>query len=169
VRTVTAPLRKEHLDLLPHIERLRTIADGVGVLTEDELRREVDSIHGFLTRHLMPHAVAEDRVLYPKVAELMGAPRATATMSLDHVEVVRLAEELGELRVELAEGRRPAEVELDLRRVLYGLYALVRVHFAEEEEIYLPILDERLSPEEADELFGSMELVAKAVRQGLMR
>ena len=166
---VTQPLREEHLDLLPHIERIRTIADGVGVLTDEELRREVDSIHGFLTRHLLPHAVAEDRVLYPKVAELVGAPLATATMSHDHVEVVRLSEELGELRLRLGDGAVTPETELDLRRVLYGLYALVRVHFTEEEEIYLPILDERLSPEEAEELFGSMEVVAKDVRQSILR
>jgi len=36
-----------------------------------------------------------------------------------------------------------------LRRVLYGLYAVVTVHFAKEEEVYLPILDARLTREEA--------------------
>jgi len=30
--------------------------------------------------------------------------------------------------------------------VLYGLYAIVKLHFAKEEEVYLPILDQRLTP-----------------------
>lgn len=47
-----------------------------------------------------------------------------------------------------------------LQRVLYGLYALVKVHFAKEEEVYLPILEERLSPEEAREMFEAMERAA---------
>ena len=56
-----------------------------------------------------------------------------------------------------------------LRRVLYGLYALVKVHFAKEEELYLPLLDERLSPEEARAMFEAMERAAgeaKARRRG---
>lgn len=51
-----------------------------------------------------------------------------------------------------------------LRRVLYGLYALVKVHFAKEEEVYLPILDARLTPETAHEMFAAMESAAHTAR-----
>ncbi|MBI3166382.1 MAG: hypothetical protein HYZ24_16985 [Chloroflexi bacterium] len=44
-----------------------------------------------------------------------------------------------------------------LQRVLYGVYALVKLHFAKEEEVYLPILDQRLTPESAREMFEAME------------
>jgi hypothetical protein len=44
--------------------------------------------------------------------------------------------------------------------VLYGLHHLVKVHFAKEEEVYLPILDERLSPAEAEAMFAAMGQVA---------
>jgi hypothetical protein len=47
-----------------------------------------------------------------------------------------------------------------LQRVLYGLYALVKVHFAKDEEAYLPILEERLTAEEAREMFEAMESAA---------
>jgi hypothetical protein len=49
--------------------------------------------------------------------------------------------------------------------VLYGLYALVKVHFAKEEEVYLPILDARLSLEEAREMFEAMENAASQAKQ----
>ena len=47
-----------------------------------------------------------------------------------------------------------------LRQVLYGLYALVKVHFAKEEEVYLPLLDARLSAAEAHQMFEAMETAA---------
>ena len=52
----------------------------------------------------------------------------------------------------------------ELRRVLYGLYALVKVHFAKEEEIYLPLLDARLTPEDAHRMFEEMEMAAQEAK-----
>ena len=49
-----------------------------------------------------------------------------------------------------------------LRRVLYGLYALVGVHFAKEEEIYLPLLDAQLTADEAQRMFAAMDVAAHA-------
>ena len=151
------PLREEHQHLRPHIEQLRSAADAVGDIPTEQLRREVDAAYEFLSHHLIPHAQREDRVLYPTVQRAMGAAEATATMSRDHVEVGRLTEELGAARSRLAEAELDAAKAKDLRRILYGLYALVHVHFAKEEEIYLPLLDERLTADEAHELFEEME------------
>jgi len=95
---------------------------------------------------------------------VMGAPQATATMSRDHVEVGRLTEELESLRWQLRAGGLTPSVARDLRRVLYGLYSLVRTHFAKEEEIYLPLLDAHLTPDEARQMFHAMEEVAEAAR-----
>ena len=159
----TQPLREEHKEMLPYIEALRTVADSVGEAPAESLRRGVDEAYAFLTRHLLPHAEAEERALYPVVGKLMGAPQATGTMSRDHVEVSRLAQELGLLRSELSAGSLGAPEAKALRRVLYALYALVRVHFAKEEEVYLPLLDARLAPEEAERMFEAMHQAAKEV------
>jgi iron-sulfur cluster repair protein YtfE (RIC family) len=156
ITSATRPIREEHRELLPHIERLRGTADDVGSIPGTLLRGKLDDAYTFLTQHLIPHAMAEDEVLYPAVGRLMGAARATATMSRDHVEVGRLTKELGDLRA-FPEAGPDARRANDLRRVLYGLYELVRTHFAEEEEIYLPILDERLTLAEAAALYADME------------
>jgi len=43
-----------------------------------------------------------------------------------------------------------AEDLSDFRRILYGLDAILRLHFAQEEESYLPLLDGKsLSSQEA--------------------
>ena len=44
-----------------------------------------------------------------------------------------------------AEHPDQAEV-LELRRVLYGLHAILRLHFAQEEEGYFSLLDESIEP-----------------------
>lgn len=153
--TVTQPLRDEHAHLLSHVKALRAVADLVGEVPMEALRQEVDDAYRFLTEHLLPHAEAEERVLYPAVAEAMGAPEATRTMSRDHAEIGRLIQELGEIRAGLAEAELDPVRARALRRVLYGLYTLVMVHFAKEEEVYLPLLDRRLTPEQASELLAA--------------
>ena len=164
---LTQPLRDEHKELLPQIELLRTAADSVGDAPIALLQQHLDAVYDFLTHHLIPHAQAEDRALYPVVGKLMGAPEATATMSRDHVEVGRLTEELAALRRHRAGATLGADQAKALRRVLYGLYALVKVHFAKEEEVYLPILEARLTPHEADTMFAAMEAAAHEVKSHL--
>ena len=162
--TVTQPLRDEHKELMPHVETLREAADAIGRAPDDDSRRLIDSAHDFLAHHLIPHATAEDRALYPVVDRVLGAPGATATMSRDHVEVGRLTEELRQLRDRIAAGGIDDASATALRRVLYGLYALVKVHFAKEEEIYLPLLDAKLPPDEAREMFEAMERAAAVAK-----
>lgn len=155
--TSMAPLHREHRKVLPYIEALRSAADCVGEAPLEVVVDAVDASYRFVTRTLIPHAAAEDEVLYPHVARAMGSPMATATMRRDHVEVQHLAEELGELRWRLHRTDVLAvELAQSLRRVLYSLYAIVSVHFAKEEEIYSPMLERSLSIEEADEMFASL-------------
>ena len=158
--TVTQPLRDEHKELMPHIESLRVAADAIGRASDEEVRRQLDTAYDFLAHHLIPHALAEDRALYPVVDRVLGAPGATATMSRDHVEVGRLTEELRALREEAGARGIDEARSMALRRVLYGLYALVHVHFAKEEEVYLPLLDAKLPADEARAMFEAMERAA---------
>jgi iron-sulfur cluster repair protein YtfE (RIC family) len=161
----TQPLRDEHRELRPHLERLREAAEAVGAAPTPELRVLLDEVNEFLRRHLIPHAQAEEAALYPVVARLMGAPEATATMRRDHVEIGRLVEELRTLQGRLTEpSYKPGEAE-SLRRALYGLYAVIALHFAKEEEVYLPLLDARLPEAEAQEVFERMEHAAEEAKQ----
>ncbi len=156
------PLREEHAELLPHIESLRATADLVGSLPADDLAVRLEEAYRFLRGHLVPHAAAEEAALYPAVEEAMATPGVTATMARDHLEVLRLIDQLGQLRTE--GGFSSPDRESDLRRVLYGLYAILELHFAKEEEIYLPLLEARLDPASAAALFERLEAAAVRAR-----
>ncbi len=162
--TVTQPLRDEHRELWPHIESLREAADHLDTASPETTRSEIADAYDFLAHHLLPHAQAEEQALYPVVGRLLGASEATATMSREHVEIGRLTEELGTLRARLDQGALSQADRRDLRRVLYGLHALVKSHFANEEEVYLPLLDARLSATDAQAMFVTMEDAAHAAK-----
>jgi iron-sulfur cluster repair protein YtfE (RIC family) len=164
---VTEPLREEHAELRPHIESLKTAADSVSEDHPEALKARVDEAYEFLRGHLIPHAMAEERALYPVVARVMGAEPATRTMSRDHVEVGKLTEQLNELRGRLTGGTPSEATKNELRRVLYGLYTLVAVHFTKEEEVYLPLLDEKLDAAAARAMFEAMESAAAAEKHKL--
>ena len=104
--------------------------------------------NGALTR-----SAADEAVLYPAVGKALGIPQATTPMSRDHVEVSRLPEKLRILRSRIFQPDFDRVTATELRRLLYGLYSVVKLHFAKEKEIYLPILDNHLSEGDAHELF----------------
>ncbi len=163
----TQPLRDEHQELLPEVERLRLVAEQVGREPVSVVRRGVDQVYEFLAFHLKPHAQAEEAALYPTVQKVLGSPEATRTMARDHVEIGRYIEELAIVKDGLSNAPLSEREAAGLRRILFGLYALVKVHFAKEEEVYLPLLDERLAPEEAREMFSAMEAAARTAKAEL--
>jgi len=146
---ITEPIRIEHRELLPKIEALRQAANAIGTIPDSELSSLIKSNVHFLRHHLVPHAEAEDKVLYPAIATIMGASDATKTMSHDHIAIVQLTD-----RLESLQGTADHNA---LRDTLYGLYHLVKVHFDKEEEIYLPLLDDNLTEDQAEKLFADME------------
>ncbi len=160
----TQPRRNEHQELLPRIERLRTVADAIGAVPAPALRRGVDEVYDFLADHLIPQAEAAERVLYPAVSQLLGTEEASSTMRCDQVELCRLTEELAALRARWSIAPITATELTTLRRILYGLYTLVKVHVVKEEEVYLPLLDARLTAAEAANLFTRMEQAAAAAK-----
>jgi iron-sulfur cluster repair protein YtfE (RIC family) len=128
----TEPFRREHEALLSHIEHVGQAAREVARLSEDERAALVGRILEFLRGTLVPHAKAEEVVLYPEWAKLVGFEGAAVPMIHDHEAIVE--------RIERLERTDAADVDT-LQELLYGLYALISVHFRKEEDIQLPAFD----------------------------
>jgi heavy metal translocating P-type ATPase len=137
--------RTEHGLLLPEVDRLRAVADRLDELPPPAARRELGELRRFLDERLMPHERSEDATVYPLVARAIGGHDPTAAMSRAHLEIAHLVRLFGRLVDELPAGELEpltADDRRDLRRILYGLHAILRLHFAQEEEQYLPLLEE---------------------------
>ncbi|RVW02447.1 heavy metal translocating P-type ATPase [Rhodococcus spongiicola] len=130
----------EHDELRDQLSILRDtaglLATGDLAATHDALRR-VDT---FLFDTLLPHEEAEDRELYPALATPLGNSEATATMSRMHTEIDRLARRLRtHLQHADAAGGISADQVDDLLACLYGLHAVLKLHFVQEEENYFTL------------------------------
>ena len=125
-------LRAEHDAVLPVIEQIRSVADALS--THDGDLDPVRALLGRLEGELLPHERADEELLVPLVDRALGGSDATAAMSRTHAEIEH---QVGRLR-RLLDGLDPQTVEpedvIELRRLLYGLYAVLRLHNAQEEE-----------------------------------
>ena len=125
-------LRAEHDAVLPLIEKIRSSADGLSTRACDlaPVRTLLDRLEG----ELLPHERADEELLVPLVGRALGGTDATAAMSRTHAEIEHQVGRLRRLLVGLdSETTQPEDV-VELRRLLYGLYAVLRLHNAQEEE-----------------------------------
>lgn len=152
----TDPLRARHRELVGLIDDLRTAAAGASDLDRSAVQQRVARALAFLTDGLLPHAQVEEEILYPLVERTLGSPGCSATMRRDHVEIARMTEALRFLEARLRNNPTRDTIEA-LRRLLYGLHAVVMLHFAKEEELYLPILDRELEEKAAQDLVMGMQ------------
>ena len=132
----------EHRSLRPDLDRLRVAADQIGVVAPDRALAAVHEAHRFLVEDLLPHEEAEDTVLYPVFAKVLGGRDPTGTMSRAHVEIGHLVRRIGRLLDEVDPVDPDPDELLELRRVLYGLHAILELHFAKEDEGYLSLIDD---------------------------
>jgi heavy metal translocating P-type ATPase len=133
---VSERLQAEHQALQPLLDRIRTLAERLDVLPAADAGTELSAVDRLLREDLLPHEQREEADLYPKVAGLMGGRDPMAAMSRTHREIIHLVGVYGRL-VEDWPGERPDPMLIgDLRRILFGLEAILRLHLAQEEEIF---------------------------------
>lgn len=148
---------KEHGRLRRGVERIREVAGSVGKGSAATLRPAIDQVYGFLSHQLLPHIAVEERVLYPVIAGTVSLQAAAKAMHRDHMQVQAFIRELAEARAGL-DGELADETAEELRRILYGLYAVLVLHMGDEESVCLPALEGALPAERIRMLEEGMEL-----------
>ncbi|MEW5992277.1 MAG: hemerythrin domain-containing protein [Chloroflexota bacterium] len=147
---------QHHERLLQHVNQLPEIADRLMTESAGELRTDVDDIAAFLTGTLVPHVDAAERTLYPELERMYQNRHSMAPMRREHVEVRRLVTEFAKLTAEVDAGHTSLGRTLALRRVLFQLYALLKIHLA-EEEVYLKIVDHGVATDVAELLGAALD------------
>ncbi len=129
--TLARQLKAQHDATLGVVEQLRAVADHLS--TQDRDLTPVHQLMDRLDRDLLPHERADEELLVPLVARALGAA-ATAGLSRTHAEIEHQAGRLRRLLDELGDDPAQPEDVIELRRLLYGLYGVLRLHNAQEEE-----------------------------------
>ena len=129
----TGPRSKaEHDAMLAVVEQIRAVADALS--TRDCDLAPAHTLLSRLEDELIPHERADEAQLVPLVARALGGSDSTAAMSRTHAEIEHQVSRLRRLLTDLDNDSVQPEDVVELRRVLYGLYAVLRLHNAQEEE-----------------------------------
>jgi heavy metal translocating P-type ATPase len=134
-------LAAEHTELAAGLADLRALADDIDGLPAGEVVDRLEAARRFLVEQLLVHETADERRLYPAVSRALGGFDPTGAMSRAHTEIAALVRTLGAVVDDLVASGCPPERRREARRLLYGLDAVSRVHFAQEEE-YLALAEE---------------------------
>ena len=139
-----------HRTLRPDVGLLRIAAEQLGDGGAHAMEA-VLTAYRLLVDEIGPHEDAEDRLLYPAIDRALGGSDATGTMSRAHAEIAKLTKQIGLIIARIGASKptpnKPTPMDVhDLQRLLYGLYALLELHFAQEDENFLSLADEPHTP-----------------------
>jgi heavy metal translocating P-type ATPase len=135
---LTQRFRAEHEAIRADIDQLRMAAE---TLTEPGAMARVRRVCELLTSEVWPHEHAEESDLYPALNRVLGGADPTAPMSRAHAEIAVQIARLGRLADDIGD-REPDDTDVaELRGILYGLHAILRLHTAQEDEAYLSLGD----------------------------
>ncbi|WP_298371646.1 heavy metal translocating P-type ATPase [Azospirillum sp.] len=145
--TEAARLKGEHDALLPILDRVRAVGDRLSAGQDPPSKQELADLADRLRNDLLRHEQEDDHALYPKVARLIGGADPMAAMSRGHREIGQLVRRYDRMVADLAADPDspdspddPAALR-EAQRVLYSLDAILRLHFAQEEEIFHALAD----------------------------
>ena len=147
----------EHHDrLMHHVDAMTAVGDLVGVAPVAELRPRVNEVAEFVDGLLLPHMEAAEHTLYPELERMLQNRHSMTPMRREHDEIRKLGAELVRLQARLDSAPLHTGETVALRRVIFRLYAMLKVHLA-EEQLYLGIIEHGVSTEAAEKLAAAMD------------
>jgi hemerythrin-like domain-containing protein len=133
-----------------HAQMERMLNRHVEALIEQRPDADPDGFVAFLKREVLPHARSEEAHLYPQADVLVREfERPTATMTIDHEFLANYAVKIEEAvrKLKHADAGTEAALAKELRRLAAEVAAILRLHLAKEERIYLPLFDQHMANE----------------------
>ena len=129
-------LREDHHTLERGLNRLREIADALDDAAGERAVALVTEANRIVQQVVVAHEREDEAAIYPKISAQLHDPSGLSAMSRAHREIQHLAR----LLLRLSAGLRAEDADRylirDAQRVIELIEALVRLHNAQEEDIY---------------------------------
>jgi heavy metal translocating P-type ATPase len=129
-------LHGNHLALIRELDRLRAIVDG---LDEAEPRHGASLIteaNRLVQQYVVAHERNDEGQVYPQLARILHESHSLSAMSRAHREILHLARLLGRIAEDLPSEKVDRFLIRDAQRVIEAIETLVRMHTAQEDDIY---------------------------------
>lgn len=129
-------LHRDHLALIRHLDRLRSIVDtlddtepavGAGLIAE---------ANRLVQERVVVHERDDEGEVYPRLARILQENHSLNAMSRAHREILHLARLLSRVVEDLPSEKLDRYLIRDAQRVIEAIETLVRMHTAQEEDIY---------------------------------
>jgi hypothetical protein len=134
--TLARELGQEHRLLEQDLDRLLSISDA---LDDAEGQKAVDlilSAHRIIEESVVTHEREDETTIYPRLAKFLADGHGLSAMSRAHREILHQARLLSRIAQGLRADDADKYLVRDAQRVIESIEALVRIHNAQEEDIY---------------------------------
>src|SRR6516164_2393461 len=129
-------LHGSHLALIRNLDRLRSIADELDDTTPEGAAPLIVEANAIVPQHVVEHERDDEGSVYPKLAKVLADSHGLSAMSRAHREILHLARLLARIVEDLPREKIDRYLIRDAQRVTEAIEALVRIHTAQEEDIY---------------------------------
>jgi heavy metal translocating P-type ATPase len=129
-------LHEDHQGLEAVLDRLREIADELDIALSEDAVSLIGEANRIVKRTIVEHERSDESIVYPRLSKFLDGGHGLAAMSRAHREILHLAR----LLARLSDGLKVEDVDRylvrDAQHVVESIEALVRLHNAQEEDIY---------------------------------
>jgi heavy metal translocating P-type ATPase len=129
-------LRLDHERMEAALDHLREIADALDDPEADCAARLILDADRIVEEQIVQHERNDESAVYPQVAKFLADRHGLGAMSRAHREIIHLARLLRRLADGLSLGDVDRYLIRDGQRIIESIEALVRIHNAQEEDIY---------------------------------
>jgi heavy metal translocating P-type ATPase len=129
-------LHRDHIALIGKLDRLRSIVDVLDDATPASGAALIAEANKVVQEQVVAHERDDEGNVYPQLARLLREHHSLSAMSRAHREILHLARLLARVVEDLPSEKIDRYLIRDAQRVIEAIETLVRMHTAQEEDIY---------------------------------
>ncbi|MFH1344943.1 MAG: heavy metal translocating P-type ATPase [Pseudomonadota bacterium] len=129
-------LHRDHLALIGHLDHLRSIVDALDDAAPEDAAALIAEANAVIQDQVVVHERGDEGHVYPELAMVLRESHGLSAMSRAHREILHLARLLGRVAGDLPSEKVDRYLIRDAQRLIEAVETLVRLHTAQEEDIY---------------------------------
>jgi cation transport ATPase len=129
-------LHRDHLTLIDNLDRLRGIVDALDDASPESGAALIAQANKVVQEQVVAHERDDEGSVYPRLAGILRERHSLSAMSRAHREILHLARLLARVVEDLPTEKIDRYLIRDAQRVIEAIETLVRMHTAQEEDIY---------------------------------
>ena len=129
-------LHHNHVALIGNLDRLRSIVDALDDAVPERAATLIAAANRIVQDQVVVHERDDEGNVYPQLAKVLRESHGLSAMSRAHREILHIARLLGRVAEDLPTEKVDRYLIRDAQRLIEAVETLVRLHTAQEEDIY---------------------------------